>query len=71
MSESIPRVDYPLLTTEEAAALLKIDPLTLQRLARAGQIPALKIGKLWRFSKSALDEWLRSKVSFFRHPCRK
>ena len=71
MSENAPKVDCPLLTTEEAAALLKIGPATLQRLARAGKIPALKIGKLWRYRKSDLDEWLKSRVSSFRHPCRK
>jgi excisionase family DNA binding protein len=71
MAESTPPLDYPLLDTQEAAALLKINSATLQRLARAEEIPALKIGKLWRFSKSALDEWMRSKVSCFRHPCRK
>jgi excisionase family DNA binding protein len=61
----------PLIDSHEAAALLKIDPMTLQRMARAGEAPAIKVGKLWRFRKSALDEWLASKVSFFRHPCRK
>src|ERR1700674_1930580 len=59
------------LTSREAAQLLKISPATLQRLARAGKVPAIKIGKLWRYSNSALDEWVQSEVSSFRHPCRK
>jgi excisionase family DNA binding protein len=48
----------PLLNTEEAAALLQIHPKTLQKLARAGEVIGIRIGKLWRFRASALDEWL-------------
>jgi excisionase family DNA binding protein len=61
----------PLIESNEAANLLRINIYTLQNLARRGEIPGLKVGKLWRFRKSTLDEWLRSKVSSFRHPCRK
>jgi len=39
----------PLLDSEEAAALLKIHPKTLQKLARNGEVAAIHIGKLWRF----------------------
>jgi excisionase family DNA binding protein len=48
----------PLLDSEEAAALLKIHPKTLQKLARNGEIAAIQIGKLWRFRASALNRWL-------------
>jgi excisionase family DNA binding protein len=48
----------PLLDTAEAAALLQIHPKTLQKLARAGTVSGIRIGKLWRFRASALDEWL-------------
>jgi excisionase family DNA binding protein len=48
----------PLLDSSEAAALLKIHPKTLQKLARNGEIAAIHIGKLWRFRVSALNEWL-------------
>jgi excisionase family DNA binding protein len=61
----------PVLTPCEAAASLRISVATLLRLSRHGEIPGVRIGKLWRYRKSALDEWLRSKVIFFRHPCRK
>ena len=63
-------VSEPLLDTNDAAGYLRIDPMTLQRMARAHLVPAYKVGKLWRFRRSELDEWLSSKVSFFRHPCR-
>lgn len=48
----------PLLDSEEAAALLKIHPKTLQKLARNGEVDAIQIGKLWRFRASALNRWL-------------
>ena len=58
------------LNTEEAAALLQIHPKTLQKMAREGIVPAFRIGDLWRFRASALDEWLRSVVCSKRHSCR-
>ncbi len=48
----------PLLDSEEAAALLKIHPKTLQKLARSREVEAIQIGKLWRFRASALNRWL-------------
>lgn len=58
------------LNTEEAAALLQIHPKTLQKMAREGTVPAFRIGDLWRFRASALDEWLSSGVCSKRHSCR-
>jgi excisionase family DNA binding protein len=49
----------PLLDSEEAAALLKIHPKTLQRMARRGEVIGIRIGKLWRFRASELNEWLQ------------
>ena len=52
-------IDFePLLDSEEAAALLRIHPKTLQKLARLGQIDAIQVGKLWRFRASALNRWI-------------
>lgn len=48
----------PLLDSQEAAALLKIHPKTLQKLARDGEVDAIQIGRLWRFRASALNRWL-------------
>jgi excisionase family DNA binding protein len=51
-----------LLDSEEAAAMLKIHPKTLQRLARSGEISGVQIGKLWRFRASSLNAWLLQKM---------
>jgi len=53
----------PLLDSNEAAQLLRIHPKTLQRMARKGEIPALQVGKLWRFSASALLLWEQQKLA--------
>jgi len=54
----------PLLDSHEAARLLCIHPKTLQLMARRGKIPAIRVGKYWRFRTSALDSWIKSEVSF-------
>jgi excisionase family DNA binding protein len=53
----------PLLDSDEAAALLKIHPKTLQKMARTGEIVGVQVGKLWRFRGSQLDKWLQSKIA--------
>ena len=53
----------PLLDSDEAAVLVKINPKTLQRKARLGEIPGVQIGKLWRFRASVLNEWLEDKMA--------
>jgi excisionase family DNA binding protein len=52
-----------LLDTDEAAALLKIHPKTLQQMARTGQIVGVRIGKLWRFRATVLNNWLERKMA--------
>ena len=47
-----------LMTPEEAAELLRLSVYTLQEYARNGVIPAIKVGRVWRFSKSELTAWL-------------
>lgn len=52
----------PLLTLSEAAEILGIHQDTLKKRARAGEIPAMKIGKYWRLRLSDLDAWVQSKL---------
>jgi excisionase family DNA binding protein len=53
----------PLLDSDQAAAIMRIHPKTLQKLARSGAIRALQIGKVWRFRASVLDEWIEQKLA--------
>ena len=46
------------LTTEEVLAYLKTTPRTIYRLIRAGELPAIRIGRQWRFRRAELDRWV-------------
>ena len=48
----------PLLDVIEAAKLLRIHPKTLRTKASRGIIPAIQIGRVWRFRASMLNRWL-------------
>ncbi len=47
------------MTAEQLAKYLQLDEQTVYRKARAGQIPAVHIGKTLRFKKEVIDGWLR------------
>ena len=46
------------LTTEDVLGYLKVTPRTIYRLIRIGELPAVRIGRQWRFRRTDLDEWL-------------
>jgi excisionase family DNA binding protein len=48
-----------LLTTAEAAKILRMQPDSLSRMIKRGDIPALKIGKRWLIKKDTLDAMLQ------------
>jgi excisionase family DNA binding protein len=48
----------PLLDDKQAGEMLGLHPKTLQRLARQGDIPAIRIGRYWRFRASSLNAWI-------------
>jgi excisionase family DNA binding protein len=43
-----------LWTVEEVAAYLRLQPGTVRRMARTGELPAIKIGRGWRFRSSTI-----------------
>ncbi|RAY10654.1 hypothetical protein DPM19_34425 [Actinomadura craniellae] len=51
--------DPDVLTTKELAVKLGLSPQTVRRMANAGQIPALKTGKDFRYSWAAVRDVLR------------
>lgn len=52
-----------LLDSHEAAALLKVHPRTLQRLAQRGEIAGVQVGKLWRFRASSISDWIDRRLA--------
>lgn len=45
---------------EEASIYLGVTKDTIRNWIKKTDIPASKIGKLWKFKKSKLDEWIKS-----------
>ena len=48
----------PLLDVVEAATLLRMHPRTLRAKARKRLVPAIQVGRRWRFRASTLNSWL-------------
>jgi excisionase family DNA binding protein len=48
------------LTLDELAALLQVEPAEVERMAEAGELPGRRIGEEWRFSRRAVLDWLAS-----------
>jgi two-component system response regulator (stage 0 sporulation protein F) len=51
-----------LLTPQELAKYLKLNHTTVIRKAHKGEIPAIKIGKQFRFDKTQIDKWLTQQM---------
>jgi excisionase family DNA binding protein len=52
--------DDTFLTTGEVLEYLNVNVRTVYRLIRARSIPAVRVGRQWRFRKRDLDSWLES-----------
>jgi excisionase family DNA binding protein len=61
MDESLESVK--LLTLAEAAEVLHVSTRTVQRMIRARDLPALKVGGQWRLRESQLRRWLLERES--------
>ena len=48
------------LTTEEVLDYLQVNVRTVYRLIKAGKIPAVRVGRQWRFRKRDVDHWLKT-----------
>jgi excisionase family DNA binding protein len=56
-------IDETFLTTEEVLEYLQVNLRTVYRLIKAGKIPAVRVGRQWRFRKRDIDTWLDSQRS--------
>jgi excisionase family DNA binding protein len=55
--------DEVFLTTEEVLEYLQVNLRTVYRLIKAGKIPAVRVGRQWRFRKRDIDVWLEGQRS--------
>lgn len=48
-----------LWTVKEVAGFLRLKPETVRMMARRGELPALKVGRGWRFEMRAIEKYLQ------------
>ena len=51
--------DNDVLTLAEAAAMLRVHPVTLRKRAVAWGVPHRRLGSEWRFSRTVLSAWIQ------------
>ena len=54
------QIDDRWISLEDAASYMDVTKDTVRNLIKKTDIPAHKIGKLWKFKKAELDEWIKS-----------
>ena len=52
-----------ILTIEEVAKYLRVSERTVYDWAQKGEIPAGKIGTVWRFKKTEIERWVNDRLS--------
>jgi excisionase family DNA binding protein len=57
-----------MMTTRELAEYLKLHEITVCKYAASGKIPAIRIGRVWRFDKDAIDKWIGGDQGKRRYP---
>jgi excisionase family DNA binding protein len=57
------------LTVQDVAQYLKLNPSTVYRLLKEKQLPAFKIGSEWRFNRGSIDRWRADAEQKARKSC--
>ena len=55
--------DDPLMSVKDLAEYLQVDMSTIYLWSQRGQIPAMKVGKMWRYRRSEIEDWLNQRRS--------
>jgi excisionase family DNA binding protein len=53
-------MDKEILDVEGAADVLGVSKTTIYKLARDGILPATRVGREWRFSRTNLVDWIKN-----------
>lgn len=54
----IAAMDQNILDVDGAARLIGVSKDTIYALARTGKIPAIRVGREWRFTRQGLISWI-------------
>lgn len=68
---SEPNLSEPLLTVQEAATLAGCHAETIRRAVRAQRLPAGRVGRSPRISRTELDRWLQGAPGTRERPSRR
>lgn len=52
-----------MLTARDVQGMLQIDRTTVYRMAGAGRLPAIKVGKQWRFPAKQFHNWFQAQMT--------
>lgn len=56
-----------IMTVHEVAEYLRLSEAKVYKLAKEGLVPALRMGRSWRFKKEIIDEWIRQEIEQGSH----
>src|SRR5919107_2457385 len=59
LMDSSTRLGEELLSADDVAQYLELEPVTIYRWCRDGRLPCMKLGKVWRIRRGALEAFLR------------
>jgi excisionase family DNA binding protein len=52
--------DIKVLTVHDVATRLRVHPITVYRLIHSANLPAFRIGRIWRFNAEEIEGWMRT-----------
>lgn len=47
------------LTMAEVAQILRLSVKTVGEMVRSGELPAMRVGGVWRMRRESLEKWMR------------
>ena len=53
------RGDSPFYTVSDLAKYLQLNPMTIYRLVKAGELPYYSLGRVMRFRRNEIEQYLR------------
>ena len=59
--------DVGIMTVHDVAEYLRLSEAKVYKMANEGRVPALRMGKAWRFKKELIDEWIRKETELALH----
>ncbi len=56
-------IEEGIMTVHDVAHYLRLSEAKVYQMAQDSELPAIRIGKSWRFKKDLIDEWLRHQAA--------